>query len=240
MIFALLLLSAPTLVAVDGWVIATHAGASWTAPDRQEICARPKLELFPADDPKAAPRAVRCEADEEGALTLSPAPKSGSGTLELSAPLPARPREIKAQPLDSKIYRAVLKDHLGPKMPPPILQDLRRVDLDGDGSEEVLILGASRKPEDNSPKRPNDWAVAVVRFVDAASKQPRLLELIRHDHTGEQLGPATLRVIALADLDGDGHLEIILEDRDPWGVAMTTWRFDRGKLTKLSEVGVGE
>ena len=42
------------------------------------------------------------------------------------------------------------------------------------------------------------------------------------------------------DLDGDGRIELVLEDRDPWGIAVEVWRFDRGKLSSLAKVGTGE
>ncbi len=54
------------------------------------------------------------------------------------------------------------------------------------------------------------------------------------------VGPAEITLRGLMDLDGDGRIELVLEDRDPWGIAVEVWRFDRGKLSSLAKVGTGE
>lgn len=230
---------APTLVVLDGWVVASFAEGRWSAPERKRICET-SWQLYPISGP-GEPRKVTCSAEDESApesVYLTPAKSPGSGQLELSARPPVSPRTPVVLPKDSKLYLDVLKKHLGKKRLGPQIHQLERVDLDGDGTDEVLFVASSRAVGEQSPARPDDWAIAGIRWVEG--KTPKILELARHDKTGEQLGPAELRLLGAVDLDGDGRLELILEDRDPWGQSVEVWRFDRGKLSSLAKVGAGE
>ncbi len=250
-LLALVVLAAPpppTVLVIDGQTIATVDAGKWAAPARARVCAA-KLELHGATaSPGAKGRAVACEPEDEqvpDAVLLAPAGKTGA--LEVSRPLGPPPRAATPVAATSATYLDVVKAHLATvpapgkkKRPPALLLDLRRVDLDGDGTDEVLLVASSRRVGDTQPARPEDWSLALVRYVDAASKAPRIVELVRHDGTGEQRGPAELVVRGLVDADGDGALEIVLEDRDPWGVSYEVWRFARGAVTRLTQAGMGE
>lgn len=240
-LLAVLLAAAPTptLVVLDGWVLASVVGGQWSAPDRARICQVP-WQLYQVAGP-SEPRKVTCSAEDDAppeTVFLTPASSLGTGQLELSAKPAASPRTKASLPKDSRLYVDVIKKHLGKKRLPPQIHWLERVDLDGDGTDEVVFVASSRAPGEQSPARPDDWAIAGIRYVEG--KVPKIVELARHDKTGEQLGPAEITLRGLVDLDGDGRIEVVMEDRDPWGIGVEVWRFDRGKLSALAKVGTGE
>ncbi|MHB9110107.1 MAG: hypothetical protein ACYDCO_23905 [Armatimonadota bacterium] len=146
----------------------------------------------------------------------------------------ALPRIPEALSPESNTYqeavRAILRQHKLPNAPVNITKILR-VDLEGDGKDEVIIAATvmqdAREDEDGLYPAPwakqNDYSFVVLRKV--VKNKVATIPLVenyypRSDSTekGESSAPSVYTLEAVLDVNGDGVLEII-----------TGWRWYEGR-----------
>jgi hypothetical protein len=121
-----------------------------------------------------------------------------------------------------------------------------RVDLDGDGTEEVLITATRAKRWESGSithdSNPGDYSVVLLRRLVRGKVQTLVVEGEYHPRgrVPETDGPPNeYAVKALLDLNGDGRLEIILEGgyyEGSWG---TVYSYRAGKVESLFGCGCG-
>ena len=194
-----------------------------------------------------------------------PAGKStglGDALLATNAPEPVRPRQFKALSTGNAVYEKIVKAWLGknglPNAKPRIVQ-LYRGDLDGDGTDEVLITAAS--PEFSGadfnwkPDKPlsanamafvqekkGAYCVTLLRVVSGGgAKEIELSKYIgRKDSDPSQDGwlpPSAVKFHQAADLNGDGRMELITGWNAYAGFGYQVWEYNRGKLKAVLEAG---
>jgi len=116
---------------------------------------------------------------------------------------------------------------IGHKVKPRVLQAFQ-VDLDGDGQEEVVIAAGQTGSEPH-------FSAVLVR--SDKKMLPVVWSTDREDRRIGARAPETLtltsRIAALADLDGDGVIEIVVEQDYQEGGGGVVARFRRGKLEIL-------
>ena len=160
-------------------------------------------------------------------VTISPLPEGEGDVLGVNGSWDAQPRLPKVQGTNQPEYQTVVSNYLrgrGVARPKVTILQLLRVDLDGDGTEEVLISANSTDTPSMFMSR-GDFSVVLLRKVVRGRAQTipiaSEVELKKHRdpvQTGQWHHKET--VTALLDVDGDGVLEVI-----------TTYRsvFDYGK-----------
>ena len=160
-------------------------------------------------------------------VALSPAPEGEGDLIGVNGSWAAQPRLPKVQGTNQPEYRNVVSNYLkgvGLARPKVTILQLLRVDLDGDGTEEVLISANSTDKPGHFMSR-GDYSVVLLRKVAQGRAQtiPVVSEVELKNHrdpvqTGQWHHKET--VAALLDIDGDGVLEVV-----------TTFRsiFDAGK-----------
>jgi len=156
----------------------------------------------------------------------------------------AKPKLPQAQRLaaTSKTYLDAVQrvlDAKGLKTAKARINQIWSVDLDGDGTKEVLIEAAT-KPDMTETTMNNakatDYSMVLIRYVKGSRTITRTLAF--HDgHSGTLEGADRLR--AIADLDGDGVAEIVTSSNYYEGTSATVWRFKKGVLTQLVTNGSG-
>ena len=90
------------------------------------------------------PKAVEDVCTDTMEVSLSPKPENG--VIAIAAPRNALPREPKVIDTTQKVYVDAVRDFLktkGIEEPKVKIDNILRVDLDGDGEEEVLISAAN-------------------------------------------------------------------------------------------------
>jgi hypothetical protein len=199
--------------------------------------------------PKANPEGLPCE--ETLVVSLSPQPENG--VIAIAAPWNALPR--KPQVIDStqKVYVDAVRDFLKTKrieQPKVKIDNILRVDLDGDGEEEVLISATNYFREDESvPMRSlaGSYSMVLLRRVVAGKVKTQLIEgeFYPKDYPkaaqeeGRFDAPNAYKVIAVLDLDGDGKMEVVVGSDYYEGEMTTIYQCDPGKAKEVLSVGCG-
>ena len=128
-----------------------------------------------------------------------------------------RPRAIEQFGTDSEVYRRAAVDvgaDLGATTPPTVTEVLR-ADLDGNGTDEVVVAAEHiSDPEDLSPAV-GDWSVVFLRRVVGNDVATDVLASSIVGGGGDRLDH--IQVATLADLNGDGTMEVALDGRSSTG-----------------------
>ncbi|MBA2733668.1 MAG: hypothetical protein H0U54_12335 [Acidobacteria bacterium] len=164
------------------------------------------------------PRPPEGPCDDLVEVTVSPLPAGEDDVIGVNGSWNAQPRLPKVQNTDQQEYRMVVSNYLkgvGIRNLKVTIFQLLRVDLDGDGTEEVLISANSNEnPLSSHYLGKGDFSVVLLRRVAQGKAQtiPVASEVELKNHkepvqTGKWHHKET--VAAILDLNGDGMMEII-------------------------------
>jgi len=186
-------------------------------------------------------------------LAVSLSPKPEKGVIALAAPWNALPRKPRASDTTQQVYSDAVRDFLkakGIEQPKVKIDNIVRVDLDGDGEEEVLISATNYFRNDESvPMRSPaaSYSMVLLRRVVAGKVETQLIvgEFYpkAYPKAAQEEGrfdaPNAYKVIATLDLDGDGKMEIVFGSNYYEGEAVTIYRCDPKKVEALLSVACG-
>jgi len=241
----------PTFVDLpSGLIIGAHAGGKWLSSEQAGKALEPgrKFRLFTltgktgdAVGGKAAPNAEVCPDVWE--QTLQPATEKSA--IALAVPWNPMPRTAKASDKTQELYITAARDFLvGKGIAKPVVKitQLLRIDLDGDGADEVLF-SATNYPGEPGESPPSaaagNYSFVLLRHVVDGKVQTKLIDGEFYAKASQSQTPYRYEVSGLLDLDGDGRLEIIIYSAYYEGATVTVWRFGEGKLHKVLEIGCG-
>lgn len=181
-------------------------------------------------------------------VSLSPKPKKG--VIAIAAPWNALPRKVQTIDPTQKVYVDAVRDFLRTKgiaQPKVKIDNIVRVNLDGDGEEEVIISATNYfSKEDIVPMRSpaGSYSMVLLRRVVAGKVETQLVEgefhpksYVRKDDSFD--APNVYTLIAVLDLDGDGKMEIVVSSQYYEGAATTIYRCEPKKVKTLLTVSCG-
>ena len=186
-------------------------------------------------------------------LTVSLSSTPEKGVIALAAPWNALPRKVQILDATQQVYVDAARDFLKTKgidEPKVKIESILRVDLDGDGEEEVLISATNYfEKDDGAPMRSPaaSYSMVLLRRQIAGKVETQLIEgefyPKAYPKAAEEEGrfdaPNAYKVIAVLDLDGDGKMEIVVRSDYYEGGATTIYRCDPKKIEELLSVACG-
>lgn len=148
-------------------------------------------------------------------------------------------RAMTVLPSDNETYRKLVSEAVG--IPGVTLTGLVRLDLEGDGTDEVLFSANSHPDGFPYGEKGLSYAFVGVRRVGTDNKAETLL-LFEHRNqmSGESpMDHLSAALMGVTDLEGDGKLEVVFSDGYYEGESWHVGRVEPGKATELGSAGCG-
>jgi hypothetical protein len=160
----------------------------------------------------------------------------------ISAPWPMYPHLVEVGEDDGTMAAVAsgLLAERGLTVPDPVIKQLLRVDLEGDGVNEVIVV--AEDVPDELYGEPGDYSLAFMqRVVNGAEQsivfgESVIVELAEDELFGFLL---SFEVGAVADLSGDGKMEIVLGGQYYEGVGIEVWEYVDDELGLVNRIGAG-
>ncbi len=154
-------------------------------------------------------------------------------------PVPRIPKPIA---LNNAAYKTVVTNFLRKKgiaRPVARIKEAYRVDLEGDGVEEVILSATYYKNGLSSSAAVGDYSFVIVRKSVGKAVTDHLLEgdfILKKVTFG---APTENHISAIADLNGDGKMEIVLYGFYYEGDFAGAFEMKNGKPVKIKEFEIG-
>jgi hypothetical protein len=198
---------------------------------------------------KPKPEGAPCEKT----LAVLLSPETEKGVIAIAAPWNALPRKPQVTDPTQKVYLDAVRDFLktkGIEQPEVKIDGILRVDLDGDGEEEVLISATNYfRKDDSVPMRSPaaSYSMVLLRRVVAGKVETQLIvgEFYpkAYPKAAQEEGrfdaPNAYKVIATLDVDGDGKMEVVIHSHYYEGEETTIYRCEPKKVEALLSVSCG-
>ena len=167
--------------------------------------------------------------------------------LAVAAGWDVTPHAIELLSTESEIYTDIVADVLvgqGVTDPSPELRQVVRTDLEGDGVDEVIITaGHDGVFGFDGELAAGDYSIAILRRLVEGEVQTAILGFFKvdddFDPTIDVPYIVTYRVTAVADLNGDGRMEIAVNDRYYEGSGTIIYDYVNDDLGPLPVLNVG-
>jgi hypothetical protein len=249
----------PIVDVESGYLFGASKDGKWIKPDEtaKALSDERTYEIYGLTESLGQAKGDKPKASEEevcsDVLTVSLLPKPEKGVIALAASWNALPRKVQVLDATQQVYIDAVRDFLKTKQikePRVKIENILRVDLDGDGEEEVLISATNYfQTEEGAPMRSpaGSYSMVLLRRVVAGKVETRLIEgefypkayRSAKDDDASFDAPNSYKVIAVLDLDGDGKMEVVVASQYYEGGATTIYRCDPEKIESLLSVACG-
>ncbi len=222
------------------WIMAEDAGALPVVGGEDYQIARIGLQAVTTGGPQTLVceplDIIGVEIDNPELLGEWPGPYG----VAISAPWDLQPHLFQTLSDDGTYagFASALLSSRGLTVPSPAIKQLLRTDLEGDGVNEVIVVA-----EDVTTgllMEEGDYSIAFVRKVVDGEVQTAVLGTTVTTDSESPFG-ASFTIGAVADLNGDGKMEIVLSSAYFEGLAVEVIEYvdnDLGTVTQL-QVGCG-
>ena len=189
------------------------------------------------------PHAFEEPCPDQQVINLAPKPKSG--IIAVAGAWNALPRIPKIQDPTQPVYQKAVADFLvskGIRSPKVKITKIVRIDLDGDGQEEVLISATNYFTKDGSvPSNTvaGSYSCVLLRRVVGDKVETELVDGEFYPKGATFNAPNSYDISAVLDLDGDGRMEVILDTGYYEGGGTAVYSVTGKKPKQVLSVGCG-
>lgn len=237
------------------WVAGAYdARHGWQAAQKAQSQFKSGTRFSLFDERGAAGSATLSNAPPETELNgyyvrtreKRPTPRAGATTmLALSGakrPIVRRPRvQALNNPTYQKAVASLLRDAKLQVTRAQLTQHWR-VDLNGDGVEEVLLSAHSRPGMGREARAfKGDYALTALRFVHRGTAKivPLAGDIYLENHLGGAVAASRLELLGTLDINNDGRMEIVISTSYYEGEGIEIWSFDGQRVRRVLEAGWG-
>ena len=144
--------------------------------------------------------------------------------------------------VDDGTYAAIasqLLEERGLTVASPPIKQVIRVDLEGDGVNEVLVV--AEDVPDGLLAEVGDYSIAFLqKVVDGAPATSVIGESVVVELAeGETPFVLSFSIAAVADLSGDGRMEIVLDSAYYEGVGVEVWEYVNDDIGPMAQISTG-
>lgn len=225
------------------WLTSEAAGKRLSAPLTNYRIFTLAGEAAAVSAAQAAPGADLCPDVWMQKLTTGIDADTRRHAIGVNAPWQPMPRKSRTADLTQEVYVQAMKAVLsgqGIERPEVKLTQLLRVDLDGDGTDEVLSSATHYLASDvPSAPRAGDYSVVTLRTVIGTKVQTQLVSGEVYEKADLNAAPNTYEIAGLLDLNGDGTLEVLIRSSYYEGGGMTVWQMQKGRLVQVLSIECG-
>jgi hypothetical protein len=240
----------PIVQAETGFLIGASSEGRWLESEEAAKALRPGVgfRLFGLQNEMTSAKAGKTESAGEPCpdtqvVELSPKPPRDAA-VGIAAPwkvLPRSPRLEKVQKHYEQAVREFLENR-GLREPEVKITQTIRVDLEGDGEEEVLISATNYSATKDlipSSAPAGSYSVVLLRRVTNGKVITQMIEGEFYPQAKEFNAPSAYRVAAVLDLNGDGALEVVIDGAYYEGAWMAVYVCTPGQIKKVLSAGCG-
>jgi hypothetical protein len=263
-------LSAPTVSAADvhpiieietGYFFGGSENGKWIKADKaaKSTAKKTTYQVYGLTEQAGQVTADKPKSVEEpcpDTLTVSLSSKPKEGVIGLAAPWNALPRKPVIADATQSVYVEAVRDFLKARRvidPQVRITRILRVDLDGDGEEEVLISATNYFTNDKSndtsaaplpeapieAPKPGSYSIVILRCLVDGNVQTKLVAGEVYAKSDESVAPNVYNLAAVLDLNGDGKLEVIVHSFYYEGGQTTIYRCQPDKIQEVLSVECG-
>jgi len=189
----------------------------------------------------ARPQALEEACTETFAVELSPAREGGEvavdGTWNVTPRRVTRLSAAAAAGYNGAV-RQLLAQH-GIRVPVVHVTGAMRVDLDGDGTEEVIVSAFRSTGNGSFTVGAGDYSIVFVRKLVGGVVRTIMLEQEYHPRATGETTTNEYTIAGAWDLDGDGKLEIVVRASYYEGAWTTLYRIRGTVAQNLVSAGCG-
>jgi hypothetical protein len=181
-------------------------------------------------------------------VELSPPDPPGFGYSAVALPVsewPLEPRPVALSSTAPEAYRALGEaafEDEAVDATQGAVEQLVVTDLDGDGDDEALVAFEFIQPS-VGPGAPGDLAALLVIDATTRAADTVLLSAVPEDASTGSDGSFEVieryRVMEVADLNGDGRMEVLVHAWYYEGASVIVYAYDDGELTEVLAAGCG-
>ena len=144
-------------------------------------------------------------------VTVDPLPAGNA--VGVSGEWAVQPRTPVEIPIDTEIYLQAItawQIEQAPSMPIPLIDKIWKIDVEGNGTDEVFINGTRYAEPTGHNVEPRDYSVVLMRTVSGSDLVT--IELIGDYYKEEAVNqfPLTYNLEFIGDLNGDGRMEVVV------------------------------
>ena len=242
----------PIVDAQYGYLIGAAENGKWieSDPAKKSVKAGTKLQVYGAAGAVGAASVVKLDTQNEPCEdrpTVKLNPKKPKGAIAFPAvskwnPLPRKPQTVDVK--DKKYVDAVREFLIERGLKDPVVQITQavKIDIDGDGGDEVVISATHYKNGDEIPDEsaPNTYSfVMLVRFSQEKTEKQLVDGEFYPEPKPDAAPPNKFEIAAIADFNGDGKIDVVVRSRYYEGDEVSVFERTASGFNKALSVGCG-